>query len=250
MKIPCGGFYIDENSLKIEDGVLKSIGSGSDLPEVTEDDKNKYLHTNESTGNLEWSAVSGGEEENEIIVIAESQQATLQQGEYGVKAELTVEDYSLSSFRRGDLAELYVDGEKYEMPITLDLSSSPPYAYGYIEVGEDYTAIEIMSDTAVFFDVNYFNFEVGSTHTFAVNVVRPNNSIFYVDIEKDSLGGCTTNITTQKVEEAIRDVIKTITYDFNLREKYNPERHDKFQKALTFFGLVLLKSEVIIKSNK
>lgn len=35
-------------------------GGGSSLPEVTADDKDKYLHTNASTGDLEWSAVSGG----------------------------------------------------------------------------------------------------------------------------------------------------------------------------------------------
>lgn len=35
-------------------------GGGSSLPEVTSSDKDKYLHTNSSTGDLEWSAVSGG----------------------------------------------------------------------------------------------------------------------------------------------------------------------------------------------
>lgn len=30
--------------------------SGADLPEVTANDKDKYLHTNSSTGNLEWSS--------------------------------------------------------------------------------------------------------------------------------------------------------------------------------------------------
>lgn len=41
-------------------GAGQGGGGGSDLPEVTADDKDKYLHTNSSTGNLEWSAVSGG----------------------------------------------------------------------------------------------------------------------------------------------------------------------------------------------
>lgn len=44
---------------KLEQGVADA-GGGSDLPEVTADDKDKYLHTNSSTGDLEWSAVSGG----------------------------------------------------------------------------------------------------------------------------------------------------------------------------------------------
>lgn len=33
---------------------------GSELPEVTSGDKDKYLHTNSSTGDLEWAAASGG----------------------------------------------------------------------------------------------------------------------------------------------------------------------------------------------
>ena len=44
---------------KLEQGVA-GAGGGSDLPEVTANDKDKYLHTNASTGDLEWSAVSGG----------------------------------------------------------------------------------------------------------------------------------------------------------------------------------------------
>ena len=64
IKVPCGGFYIDNETLEVEDGVLKV--SGSSLPTVTTDDKNKYLHTNESTGNLEWSAVSGSD--NDFLV--------------------------------------------------------------------------------------------------------------------------------------------------------------------------------------
>ena len=48
--------------LGVNNGVWDKVAAsgGSDLPEVTADDKDKYLHTNSSTGNLEWSAVSGG----------------------------------------------------------------------------------------------------------------------------------------------------------------------------------------------
>ena len=48
--------------LGVNNGVWEKVAAsgGSDLPEVTADDKNKYLHTNSSTGDLEWSAVSGG----------------------------------------------------------------------------------------------------------------------------------------------------------------------------------------------
>ena len=47
--------------LGVNNGVWDKVAAsgGSDLPEVTSDDKDKYLHTNSSTGDLEWSAVSG-----------------------------------------------------------------------------------------------------------------------------------------------------------------------------------------------
>ena len=48
--------------LGVNNGVWDKVAAsgGSDLPEVTSSDKDKYLHTNSSTGDLEWSAVSGG----------------------------------------------------------------------------------------------------------------------------------------------------------------------------------------------
>lgn len=48
--------------LGVNNGVWEKVAAsgGSDLPEVTSSDKDKYLHTNSSTGDLEWSDVSGG----------------------------------------------------------------------------------------------------------------------------------------------------------------------------------------------
>ena len=40
-----------------------------DVPPVTADDKNKYLHTNETTGEKEWSEVSGGGGGGGVLVV-------------------------------------------------------------------------------------------------------------------------------------------------------------------------------------
>lgn len=55
--------------LGVNNGVWDKVAAsgGSDLPEVTADDKDKYLHTNSSTGDLEWSAVSGGGGGNIVV---------------------------------------------------------------------------------------------------------------------------------------------------------------------------------------
>jgi len=42
--------------------------SGSELPEVTSDDKDKFLHTNDTTGALEWADASGGGGSGAFIV--------------------------------------------------------------------------------------------------------------------------------------------------------------------------------------
>ena len=53
-KVPCGGFYVDNETLKIEDNVLSAVGGGgggSDLPAVTSDDAEKILRVN-----VDWEA--------------------------------------------------------------------------------------------------------------------------------------------------------------------------------------------------
>jgi hypothetical protein len=40
------------------DGYYSLPSGGGDLPSVTSSDYNKYLHTNTSTGELEWSTIS------------------------------------------------------------------------------------------------------------------------------------------------------------------------------------------------
>ena len=52
--------YVTENKVvKIAKDIVKEEVP-EELPEVTTEDKNKYLHTNEDTGALEWSEVAGG----------------------------------------------------------------------------------------------------------------------------------------------------------------------------------------------
>lgn len=43
--------------IELVDGLLET-GGGSDLPSIGSGDKNKFLHTNSSTGDLEWDAVN------------------------------------------------------------------------------------------------------------------------------------------------------------------------------------------------
>ena len=64
----------------ITENILGS-GGGSELPPVTEQDKDKYLHTNSTTGDLEWSAVSGGG----VLVLDVTR---TDMGEYGIKWSL------------------------------------------------------------------------------------------------------------------------------------------------------------------
>ena len=58
-ELDTGDVYFYDEDIGWQKVVVGESG-GSDLPEVTASDKDKYLHTNSSTGDLEWSAVSGG----------------------------------------------------------------------------------------------------------------------------------------------------------------------------------------------
>lgn len=54
------GITLDEPETRIEKYLYKIAQGSGGVPAVEDADKGKYLHANESTGDLEWAAAGGG----------------------------------------------------------------------------------------------------------------------------------------------------------------------------------------------
>ena len=59
-KLPPVGSSDNGKVLGVSEGAWAKIAAPSGLPEVGADDKDKYLHTNASTGDPEWASGGGG----------------------------------------------------------------------------------------------------------------------------------------------------------------------------------------------
>ncbi len=70
------GITLDEPETRIEKYLYKIAQGSGGVPAVEDADKGKYLHANESTGDLEWSA-AGGSGSGVLVCHADSETGAL-----------------------------------------------------------------------------------------------------------------------------------------------------------------------------
>ena len=105
MKIPCGGFYVDEETLSVEDNILKVKSSGSsDLPEVTDADDGKILKVIDG----KWQA----SDELERVCVADEQDVIASLHVTDVLLSVSPNE-NLSEISEGDTIELIIDDKSY-----------------------------------------------------------------------------------------------------------------------------------------
>lgn len=70
--------YVMQSPENTNPNVLRGLleNNGGSLPSIMEEDKDKYLHTNESTGALEWSQIQSGGAFSVTITIGENSSVT------------------------------------------------------------------------------------------------------------------------------------------------------------------------------
>lgn len=63
-RIPCGGFFYDDESIEFDGDVMKVIGGGASLPEVTAEDNGDVL----TVVGGEWAKAPSGSGANDFLV--------------------------------------------------------------------------------------------------------------------------------------------------------------------------------------
>jgi len=161
-KIPCGGFYIDDQTLQVKDGELTVIGDG--LPNVTTDDNGDILAVVDG----KWEKFDPNAP-TPPIVVAETQTATPTQEEIGVSANLTPADYDLSSVKAGDILTASISGQDY-VSAEIGVYDGGWFAYFY---GDDTSANVYAEENSItLFDGGVFGLEADVPFTVEMTVTK------------------------------------------------------------------------------
>ena len=213
IKIPCGGFYIDDQTLQVKDGELTVIGGGSSLPPVTVDDKGKFLHTNDTTGNLEWAEGDGsGNTKEPVKIVFVNNRTAIAQLMSNNKVDIGYARESKFTVDSGDLAELTIDGEIYTG--TLEFVESDVYD-AIISKDNKTATIEIQPSSVAVIDDDLFGFIVGESYTFTIKVIPKNQpkETVIITFEPDSydMSGATGHC-----EYTPKDIVDLIDNGYNV----------------------------------
>lgn len=201
-KIPCGGFYIDDQTLQVKDGELTVIGDG--LPNVTTDDNGDIL----AVVNGRWEKFNP----NAPIVVAEEQTATPTGGEISVILELVPTDYDRSTLKNGDILTVKVGEDSYES-VEFYADENGWYAQFY---GTDTSAgVEGTSESIYIYDNNFFGFEQGVPVTVEMTVTKgepvTEESVFVVRFWYDNaVDKVTADKTLEEIQAVAMDGTKPI----------------------------------------
>lgn len=99
------GITLDEPETRIERYLYKIAQGSGGVPTVEDADKGKYLHANESTGDLEWAVAGGGGGASTLVVNVTE---TEEDGVYIYTCDKTAGEI-LSALEEGSVVFKYVD---------------------------------------------------------------------------------------------------------------------------------------------
>lgn len=158
-KINCGGFYIDEESLEINDNTLSVKNSGgSNLPSVTTEDNGEYLRV----VNGSWGKASYG---NLPFAYALQQTQTTTSGSGTV--DLHVVSVEGAVAKSGDTGVFVIDGVTYKTK--LFTAGIYPVAYfGGDTPGSPFATFDFSTNS--FHDSGFFGWSSGSSIAVSINI--------------------------------------------------------------------------------